>query len=187
MRLLFISFLKKQNGKFNFDEPCSLSQFEVFKRFYINELGKIAGYFYGLIEHKARDINTYTYEIESSSNAARVFWSTRGRSLYEQMLIEQNAIKELLLYIYKNQRDSGVFRLLNHMESLEMDDMLINDYLADLFEEKVNDWLIDHVDDMYEEIGDIQKIKERKKLLSLFGDRSVCFDFEDLEDGENES
>ena len=187
LRLLFISFLKKQNGKFNFDEPCSFSQFEVFKRFYINELGKIAGYFYGLIEHKARDINTYTYEIESSSNAARVFWSTRGRSLYEQMLIEQNAIKELLLYIYKNQRDSGVFRLLNHMESLEMDDMLINDYLADLFEEKVNDWLIDHVDDMYEEIGDIQKIKERKKLLSLFGDRSVCFDFEDLEDGENES
>lgn len=187
LRLLFISFLKKQNGKFNFDEPCSLSQFEVFKRFYINELGKIAGYFYGLIEHKARDINTYTYEIDSSSNAARVFWSTRGRSLYEQMLIEQNAIKELLLYIYKNQRDSGVFRLLNHMESLEMDDTLINDYLADLFEGKVNDWLIDYVDDMYEEIGDIQKIKERKKLLSLFGDRSVCFDFEDLEDGENES
>lgn len=111
----------------------------------------------------------------------------RGRSLYEQMLIEQNAIKELLLYIYKNQRDSGVFRLLNHMESLEMDDTLINDYLADLFEGKVNDWLIDYVDDMYEEIGDIQKIKERKKLLSLFGDRSVCFDFEDLEDGENES
>ena len=182
LRLLFISFLKKQNGKFNFDEPCSLSQFEVFKRFYINELGKIAGYFYGLIEHKARDINTYTYEIDSSSNAARVFWSTRGRSLYEQMLIEQNAIKELLLYIYKNQRDSGVFRLLNHMESLEMDDTLINDYLADLFEGKVNDWLIDYVDDMYEEIGDIKKIKERKKLLSLFGDRSVYFDFEDLED-----
>lgn len=100
------------------------------------------------------------------------------------MLIEQNAIKELLLYIYKNQRDSGVFRLLNHMESLEMDDTLINDYLADLFEGKVNDWLIDYVDDMYEEIGDIQKIKERKKLLSLFGDRSVCFDFEDLEDDD---
>lgn len=40
---------------------------------------------------------------------------------------------------------------------------------------------------MYEEIGDIKKIKERKKLLSLFGDRSVYFDFEDLEDGENES
>ncbi len=56
--------------------------------------------------------------------------------------------------------------------------------MADLFEGKVNDWLIDYVDDMYEEIGDIQKIKERKKLLSLFGDRSVCFDFEDLEDDD---
>lgn len=135
----------------------------------------------------ASSTNINNNTIDSSSNAARVFWSTRGRSLYEQMLIEQNAIKELLLYIYKNQRDSGVFRLLNHMESLEMDDTLINDYLADLFEGKVNDWLIDYVDDMYEEIGDIKKIKERKKLLSLFGDRSVYFDFEDLEDGENES
>lgn len=187
LRMLFISFLKKQNGKFNFDEPCSLSQFEVFKRFYINELGKIASYFYGLIEHKARDINTYTYEIDSYSNAARVFWSTRRRSLYEQMVIEQNAIKELLLYIYKNKRDSGVFRLLNHMESLKMDDALVNDYLADFFEGKVNDWLIDYVDDLYEEIGDIKKITERKELLSLFGDRSACFNFDDFEDGENES
>ena len=33
---------KEINGKFDFDEPCALVQFEVFKRFYINELGKLA-------------------------------------------------------------------------------------------------------------------------------------------------
>ena len=54
LRKLFISFLKKQNGKFNFDEPCALIQFEVFKRFYINELGKLASYYFELIEDKAR-------------------------------------------------------------------------------------------------------------------------------------
>ena len=74
LRKLFISFLKKQNGKFNFDEPCALIQFEVFKRFYINELGKLASYYFELIEHKAREIGTYTYEIDSYSNAARVFF-----------------------------------------------------------------------------------------------------------------
>ena len=181
LRKLFISFLKKQNGKFNFDEPCALVQFEVFKRFYINELGKLSSYFFELIKHKARDINTYTYEIGSYSNAARVFLSSQKRSLYEQMIIEQNAIKELLLYIYKNKRESGVFRLLNDMESLEMDDALVNDYLADLCEGKVNDLLIDYVDELYEEMEDIKKRKERKDLLSLIGDRSVLFDFEDDE------
>lgn len=187
LRKLFISFLKKQNGKFNFDEPCALVQFEVFKRFYINELGKIASHFFELIEHKARDINTYTYEIDSYSNAVRVFLSTKRRSLYEQMVIEQNSIKELLLYMYKNKRESGVFRLLNDMESLEMDDALVNDYLADLCEGKVNDWLIDYVDELYEEMEDIKKRKKRKDLLSLIGDRSVLFDFEDDEDDEKES
>lgn len=157
LRKLFISFLKKQNGKFNFDEPCAMIQFDVFKRFYINELGKLARYYFELIEHKARDINTYTYEIDSYSNAARVFLSTQRRSLYEQMVIEQNSIKELLLYMYKNKRESGVFRLLNDMETLEMDDALVNDYLADLCEGKVNNWLIDYVDELYEEMEDIKK------------------------------
>ena len=187
MRKLFISFLKKQNGKFNFDEPCALIQFDEFKRFYINELGKLARYYFELIEHKARDINTYTYEIDSYSNAARVFLSTQRRSLYEQMVIEQNSIKELLLYMYKNKRESGVFRLLNDMESLEMDDALVNDYLADLCEGKVNNWLIDYVDELYEEMEDIKKRKERKELLALIGNRSVLFDFDDFEDDENES
>ena len=73
------------------------------------------------------------------------------------MIIEQNAIKELLLYIYKNKRESGVFRLMTYMESLEMDDILANDYLADFCEGKVNDLLIDYVDELYEEMEDIKK------------------------------
>ena len=108
-------------------------------------------------------------------------------SFYEQMVIEQNSIKELLLYMYKNKRESGAFRLLNDMESLEMDDALVNDYLADLCEGKVNNWLIDYVDELYEEMEDIKKRKERKELLALIGNRSVLFDFDDFEDDENES
>lgn len=184
LRKLFISFLKKQNGKFNFDEPCAPIQFEAFKRFYINELGRMARYFFELIKRKARDINISTYEIDSYSNAARVFLSTQRRSLYEQMIIEQNSIKELLLYMYKNKRESGVFRLLNDMESLKMDDELVNDYLSDLCEGKVNDWLIDYVDELYEEMKDVKKRKERKELLRLIGNRSVLFDIDDSEDDE---
>lgn len=102
LRKLFISFLKKLNGKFNFDEPCAAVQFEEFKRFYINELGKLAVHFYLLIhDNKASELNTYTYEIDSLSRASRVFWTVQRRTLYEQMVLEQHATKELLLYIYK--------------------------------------------------------------------------------------
>ena len=159
-------------------------QFEEFKRFYINELGKLAVHYYSLIHEKARELNTYTYEIDSFSRAARVFWSVQRRTLYEQMILEQNATKELLLYIYKKNRGTGVFRLLDEMEALDFDDGSVNEYLEDLCAGKVNDLLIDYVDDSHEDIEDIAKRKERKELLSLIGNSSVMFDLD--EEDENE-
>lgn len=134
LKSLFIGFLKKQNGKFDFEELCTAVQFEPFKRYYINELGKTANYYYSLIDEKAREIGTYTYELDSYSNASRVFWSTQRRSLYKQLILEQEAVKELLIHLYKDHGDSGVLKLFNEMHSLEFDDALINDYLADLCE-----------------------------------------------------
>lgn len=187
LRKLFTGFLKRLNGKFNFDEPCAAVQFEEFKRFYINELGKLAVHFYLLIHEKANELNTYTYEIDSLSRASRVFWTAQRRTLYEQMILEQNATKELLLYIYKKSQGTGVFKLLDDMEALDFDDGLVNEYMEDLCEGKVNDSLIDYVEDLYEDIEDKTQRKERKELLSLIGNCSVMFDFdEDYEDGNIE-
>ena len=160
-------------------------QFEEFKRFYINELGKLAVHYYSLIHEKARELNTYTYEIDSFSRAARVFWSVQRRTLYEQMILEQNATKELLLYIYKKNCGTGVFRLLDEMEALDFDDGSVNEYLEDLCAGKVNDLLIDYVDDSHEDIEDIAKRKERKELLSLIGNCSVFFDPDEDDEDEN--
>lgn len=146
LKSLFIGFLKKQNGKFDFEELCTAVQFEPFKRYYINELGKTANYYYSLIDEKAREIGTYTYELDSYSNASRVFWSTQRRSLYKQLILEQEAVKELLIHLYKDHGDSGVLKLFNEMHSLEFDDALINDYLADLCEGNVNDCVM-HIGD----------------------------------------
>ena len=185
LRKLFIGFLKIINGKFNFDEPCAAVQFEEFKRFYINELGKLAVHFYLLIHDTARELNTYTYEIDSFSNASRVFWTAQGRTLYEQMVLEQNATKELILYIYKKNRGTAVFGLLDDMEALDFDDSLVNEYLGDLCTGKVSDLLIDYVYDLYEGIEDNTLRKERKELLSLIGNRSVLFDLDEDEEDEN--
>lgn len=129
-----------------------------------------------LIDEKAREIGTYTYELDSYSNASRVFWSTQRRSLYKQLILEQEAVKELLIHLYKDHGDSGVLKLFNEMHSLEFDDALINDYLADLCGGNVNDSLIDWIDDLHEEIEDNDKRKERHELLSLIGNVSVLFD-----------
>ena len=185
LRKLFIAFLKRLNGKFDFDEPCAAVQFEEFKRFYINELGKLAVHFYLLIHEKASELNTYTYEIDSFSRASRVFWTAQRKTLYEQMILEQDATKELILYIYKKKRGTGVFRLLDDMEALDFDDSLVNEYLEDLCTGKVNDSLIDYVDEIHEDIEDKAKRKERKELLSLIGNCSVLFDLD--EDNENEN
>ena len=185
LRKLFIGFLKRLNGKFNFDGPCAAVQFEKFKRFYINELGKLAVHFYLLIHDKASELNTYTYEIDSSSRASRVFWTTQRRTLYEQMVLEQHTAKELLLYIYKKNRGTGVFRLLDDMEALDFDDSLMNEYMEDLCAGKVNDSLIDYVDDLHEDIEDKAQRKERKELLSLIGNCSVLFDFDEDDEDEN--
>ena len=182
LRKLFIGFLKKINGKFNFDEPCAAVQFEEFKRFYINELGKLALYYYQLISEKARELNVYTYEIDSSSKATRVFWSAQRRTLYEQMVLEQDAVKELILYMYKGKRESGVFKLLNQMDPLEIDDALVNDYLEDLCRGNASDLLVDCIDDLHEEIEDRKQWKERKELLSLIGNSSVWFDVDEEDD-----
>lgn len=176
LRKLFIGFLKRLNGKFNFDEPYAAVQFEGFKKIYINKLGELAAYYYLLICEKASELNTYTYEIDSLSRTARVFWSAQRRTLYEQMVLEQNATKELLLYIYKKKGGAGVFRLFDEMEALDFDDGLVNEYLEDLCVGKINDLLIDCVDDLHEEIGDKA---QRKELLSLIGNSSVMFDFHD--------
>lgn len=185
LRKLFIAFLKRLNGKFDFDEPCAAVQFEEFKRFYINELGKLAVHFYLLIHEKASELNTYTYEIDSFSRASRVFWTAQRKTLYEQMILEQDATKELILYIYKKKRGTGVFRLLDDMEALDFDDSLVNEYLEDLCTGKVNDSLIDYVDEIHEDIEDKAKRKERKELLSLIGNCSVLFDLDEDNEDEN--
>ena len=108
-----------------------------------------------------------------------MFWTVQRKTLYEQMVLEQHATKELLLYIYKKNWGTGVFRLLDDMEAFDFDDSLVNEYLEDLCAGKVNDSLIDYVDDLHEDIEDEAQRKERKELLSLIGNCSVLFDLDD--------
>lgn len=178
---LFISFLKKVNGKVDFYEPITHYELEPFKRFYINTLGKTANHYYELIRDKANEIGVFAYELDPYSNSTRVFW-TDG-SLYEEMLLEQQAVKELFLYFYKNKPQEGVFRLLNEMESLEFEDSSVNDFLSELSDRKTNHELTDWVSEMYCNIEDEKELRHRKELVSLIGNPGVDY-YLDEEDND---
>ena len=57
---LFVGFLKKKDGKFDFNKPCTEATFEEFRKFYINELGKVAQHYYELIDKKAHELQVFT-------------------------------------------------------------------------------------------------------------------------------
>ena len=136
-----------------------------------------------MIRDKACEIGVFTYELASFSNATRVFWG--DDSLYEEMLLEQQAVKELFLYFYKRNPQDGVFRLLNEKEPLEFDNAFVNDFLSELGDGKTNHQLMDWVSEMYSDIGDKKELKHRKELISLIGNPGVDY-YWDEENEESE-
>ena len=179
---LFVGFLKNSNGKVNLLEQITHYQFEPFKKFYINTLGKTAKYYYDLIRDKAYEIGVFTYELDSLSNASRVFWI--DTSLYDEMILEQEAVKELFLYFYKRNPQEGVFRLLNEMEPLDFDDALVNDFLSELGDGKTNHQLTDWVSELYLDIEDDKELKHRKELVSLIGNPGIDYYWDEDEETE---
>ena len=179
---LLASFLKKKNGKFDFSQPCTDADFEEFRKFYINELGKVAYHYYELIVKKAHDLYVYTYEIESDSNAARVFWNIDKRTLYGEIIHEEEAIKELLIFIYQHNGSTKLYNLLNEIKPLELDEGMINDYLSYICTGRISDYLSDEVDECYEMIVDKKELNNRKELLSLIGNQDVLFDWDEEDD-----
>ena len=137
-----------------------------------------------MIREKAGEIGVYTYELDSSSNATRVFWG--DNTLYDEMILEQQAVKELFLYFYKNKPQEGVFRLLNEMEPLEFDNAFVNDFLSELSDGKTNHQLTDWVNEMYCNIEDEKELKKRKGLVSLIGNPGVDYYLDEEVDDEDD-
>ena len=102
------------------------------------------------------------------------------------MILEQQAVKELFLYFYKNKPREGVFRLLNEMDSLEFDDALVNDFLSELSDGKTNHQLTDWVNEMYRNIEDEKELKKRKELVSLIGNPNVDYYWDEEVDDEDD-
>lgn len=178
---LFTSFLKTIDKKADFDSIFMPIDFERFKKFYIDTLGKVANHYYKLIRKKACELGIFTYELSSLSNSTRVFSLGNGKTLYDEMLLEQEAIKELLLYFYKTHSDCNVFKAFNELEPLEFDDYMMNDFLTLLENGKTNHTLTDWVSENYNEL-DKKELKLRRAIVSAIGNPNVEFDLDEEDD-----
>ena len=172
---LMIRIFKNCDNKADFNEPMTSFEQEKFVRFYINALGEMARKYYKLIAEKASELNMYTYELDSLSAAARVFWASEGKKLYDELIIERLAVKEFLIYLTKKEVDTGTFKIIDEIEPLEYDPAMINDFVSELVNGKVDDSLIEFTEALYAEIG-IKQLKDRKTLVDLLGNRNVFFE-----------
>lgn len=175
---LMIGIFKKCDNKVDFNSPMTSFEQEKFIKFYINALGEIARKYYKLIADKAAELNMYTYELDSLSAAARVFWASGGEKLYDELIIERLSVKEFLIYLKKCESNTGVLEFMNRIEPLEYDSTMINDFVSELVKGKVDDSLIGFTEALYEDI-DLKSLKERKALVDLLGNRNMFFDDEE--------
>ena len=95
---------------------------------------------------------------------------------------KEEAIKELLVFIYQHKGSTMLYDLLNDIEPLELDESMINYYLADICTGRTSDYLSDEVDNCYEMVEDIKELRKRKELLSLIGNQDVLFDCNETDD-----
>lgn len=172
---LMIRIFKKCDNKVDFNLPMTSFEQEKYIKFYINALGEIARAYYKLIANKASELSMYTYELDSLSAAARVFWASEGEKLYDELIIERLSIKEFLIYLKKEKLDSGIFKIIDNIEPLEYDPAMVNDFVSELVKGRVDDSLIGSTEALYEEMTS-KDLKERKMVVDLLGNRNIFFD-----------
>lgn len=150
------------------------------KEFLGKVIRKISGFYYNLIKEGSDKNNTYTSELRSASKAEKVFGvSEDEKSLQEQKIKEGIALKELLIYLRNTKEKNSFVRFLDEIEPLELDVELLNEYIEELSKGIVSQNLIDEVEYLYEEKGDI---KRRIDILHAVGNTNVLFDMSDIDD-----
>lgn len=175
---LMIRIFKKCDNKTNFSALMTRFEQKKYIKFYINALGEIARKYYRLIANKAYELNMYTYELDTLSAATRVFWTSDGKKLYDELTIEGLSVKEFLIFLKKEDSGKDVFKLFDDIKPLEYDTAMANDFLCELVNGNVDDSLIGSTEAMYEDM-DPESMKERTKLVDLIGDRDLTFEDEE--------
>ena len=153
---------------------------ENIKEFIGRVVGGIAKKYYNLLKEKARENNTYSYELRAYSKAERVFLTkNRKNSLQELKITEKIVFKEFLIYLRNTRESCSLLRYIVKIKPLDIDVGLISEYISELSSGVVSYRLIDEVEFRYGEEGySIDRMNE----IDAIGDPYVSFDIGDIFD-----
>lgn len=145
------------------------------KKFLGKVIGGLSKVYYGIIYKEADKIGIYAYELNSFSKSMKIFANAANKaSLQEQIIDEQIAFKELLIFLLNTKQSSGFYNFIKSIPTLDIDIAMIQEYLRELIKGEVPQQLIDELEELYLN-GDFDK-KERFDLLSCIGNRHCYFD-----------
>lgn len=180
-RTLFIRFIESNlHKKIVLDEPFVDFVTNKERDFFGRIIKGISEKYYEIIYEQATKLNLYTYEIDSSSKGIKIFFNKNERSgLQSQIIDEQIAFKELLIYLINTNDKNPFIKYLKSIKSLNIDPELIQDYLVDILKGEVPQDLIEELEELYSENS--IKCNERIEKLFCIGSIHCYFDSEDVD------
>lgn len=136
--------------------------------------GSIAQKYYSFVKKGSELNNTYTYELRSDSKAFKVFMGSYNKnSLAAGQMDEKLVLKELLIYLRNSKDKDSFFRYIDEIDPLEFDPPMAMEYLHDVINGNITQYLVDEVEHLYGENG---YSKDRFQLVNLFAEIGVVFD-----------
>lgn len=173
---LFTNHLSNITGKpIDTKHPINPCDFELMKKLYINNLGKIATEYFKVIESKVRDLGIYTTELHSDSNAYKVFYCLE-KKMYDNIRFESIAFKELIVYLSKIGSKANIKKICKSVKKIHFDPAMINEYLTALTVFKSSTILTDEVYEFYDQLETEKQKKDRKDLVDLIGNPFALLD-----------
>ena len=143
------------------------------KKLFGRTLKSIAAKYYELVIKGSSKNQTYTYELRSDSKASKIFYSQK-KSLIKDQNNEYLAVKELLIYLRNSKDKTSFLKYVDEIEALGFDPANLITYLSNITRGIIPQELVDEAKYLY---GELDKPYDREKLISLFAEENVMFEF----------
>lgn len=144
---------------------------ERIRKFIGKTVSTISTKLYEIIDNKAHELNIYTYKLDYSSKAFKIFVE-KGYSFFEEKTLQ----KEILIHLLNNKETDGFKEYIKTIEPLQLENYDANEYIKFLLDFHKRRLMLGELQYQYEEneFG-----KERLDKVNIIGADNVSFELDD--------
>ena len=149
---------------------------ERIRKFIGKTVSTISTKLYEIINDRAHELNMYTYELDYSSKAFKIF-TEKGYSFFEEKTFQ----KEILIHLLNNKDTHGIVEFIKSIEPLELESYDTHEYIRFLLDFHKRRLMLGELQNLYEEnkLG-----KERLDEVNVIGADNVSFGIDEDEEPE---